>query len=137
MDPLPQRPPRHRTYAATSETEIPHDSLPVVAVSAPKCYNFEYLDHTADIQIHSWGASLAAAFESGAIGMFNYMIELESVGIDESQNRTFRSSGHDMESLLYGFLDDCLYLFTGDLFVLKEINIDHFDRETWQISASA
>jgi len=42
-----------------------------------------------------------------------------------------------MESLLYGFLDDCLYLFTGDLFVLKEINIDHFDRETWQISASA
>ena len=41
--------------------------------------NFEYLDHTADIQIHAWGEEMKDAFANTAIGMFNYIAECNQV----------------------------------------------------------
>ena len=41
--------------------------------------SFEHLDHTADIQIHSWGRTLEEAFESAVLGMFDYSVPLERV----------------------------------------------------------
>lgn len=39
----------------------------------PKKY--EYLDHTADVQIYCWGEDLKEAFEQAAIGMYGYITE--------------------------------------------------------------
>mmetsp|Transcript_19862 Transcript_19862/g.59983 ORF Transcript_19862/g.59983 Transcript_19862/m.59983 type:complete len:169 (+) Transcript_19862:216-722(+) len=50
-------------------------------------YDFEYLDHTADIQLHAWGATHAKAFEQVALAMFNYMTPLEGIAVDESCTR--------------------------------------------------
>lgn len=71
---------------------------------------YEYLDHTADVQLHSWGDSLKEAFEQCGISMFGYMTELETVEI--KQRVEIKATGHDLESLLYGFLDELLYLFS-------------------------
>mmetsp|Transcript_8144 Transcript_8144/g.15417 ORF Transcript_8144/g.15417 Transcript_8144/m.15417 type:complete len:238 (-) Transcript_8144:158-871(-) len=101
----------------------------------PARENYEYLDHTADIQLHSWGATLEEAFEGSALAMFNYMTPLAKVRVDEKLTRTYEMQAHDMESLLFGFLDELLYVFSTDLFVCCDLKITSFDRESWTITA--
>uniref|UniRef100_A0A3Q3NG04 Protein archease n=1 Tax=Labrus bergylta TaxID=56723 RepID=A0A3Q3NG04_9LABR len=79
---------------------------------------YEYLDHTADVQIHSWGSSLEEAFEQCAMGMFGYMTDTETV--EPIDTVEVESEGDDMESLLFHFLDDWLYKFCADLFFVPQ-----------------
>jgi len=95
---------------------------------------YEYLDHTADVQVHAWGDTLGEAFEQCAMGMFAYMTDIERV--DNFGSERIEASGHDMLSLLFGFLDEWLFLFNADpYFVARKINITSFDRENFKISA--
>lgn len=49
----------------TDEDDV---SLPAV--------KFEYLDHPADVQLHSWGDSLQESFEQVAMAMFGYITDM-------------------------------------------------------------
>ncbi|XP_076604882.1 protein archease isoform X1 [Chaetodon auriga] len=90
------------------------------------------LDHTADVQIHSWGDSLEEAFEQCAMAMFGYMTDTETV--EPLDTVDVESEGDDMESLLFHFLDDWLYKFSADLFfVPREIKVLHIDRMRFRI----
>lgn len=40
---------------------------------------YEFLDHTADVQIHSWGQTLKESFEQAALGMSGYMTDLSII----------------------------------------------------------
>ncbi|XP_068194568.1 protein archease [Antennarius striatus] len=93
---------------------------------------YEYLDHTADVQIHSWGATLEEAFEQCAMGMFGYMTDTETV--EPTDIVHVESSGDDMQSLLFHFLDDWLYKFCADLFfVPREIKVLDIDKSHFKI----
>jgi len=95
---------------------------------------YEYLDHTADVQIHAWGDNLEEAFEQCAMGMFGYITDIERV--DNFGSERIEASGHDMLSLLFGFLDEWLFVFNADpYFVARKISITSFDRENFKISA--
>ena len=49
---------------------MPQSNFPdQVTESMSRKLKYEYLDHTADIQIHAWGVSIAEAFEHAVIGM--------------------------------------------------------------------
>jgi SHS2 domain-containing protein len=115
--------------------------------------SYEYLDHTADIQLHSWGPTLAHALEALSLSMFSYMTDLSRVTVDKEISATISSSsaqiasssaaivstsdgeegaslsnvvittGHDMQSLVFNFLDEWLFKFTGDGFIPKHIKV--------------
>lgn len=97
-------------------------------------FHFEYLDHTADIQIHSWGDTLSNAFEHAALGMYNCLTPLS--GLDSTkQSIEIEAEGHDLESLLRCFLEECLYLFHSELIVCTEVHILELDKEGFTIRA--
>eukprot|EP00898_Chlorokybus_atmophyticus_P003541 jgi/Chlat1/4188/Chrsp27S04282 len=96
--------------------------------------NYEYLDHTADIQLHAWGACAEEAFANAGLAMFNYMVPIDDV--EERVSQQFEASGHDMESLLFAFLDELLFIFSTEFFVCKRLVLNKLDRDNWSVVAT-
>ncbi|KAG8221928.1 hypothetical protein J437_LFUL002487 [Ladona fulva] len=95
---------------------------------------YEYLDHTADVQLHAWGGTLKEAFEQCGMAMYAYMTEIEYVEVKHTVD--IEAEGHDMLSLLYHFLDELLFLFSAEPFLIaRVIKINEFDTENFKIKA--
>ncbi|KAI9554804.1 hypothetical protein GHT06_020081 [Daphnia sinensis] len=96
---------------------------------------YEYLDHTADVQLHAWGVSLEEAFEQCAQAMFGYMTEIDKVEILEKQE--IEAQGEDLQSLLFHLLDEFLFLFSAEpYFIARKVKITEFDRVNFKIVAT-
>lgn len=85
---------------------------------------FSDLDHTADVQLHAWGDTLEEAFEQCAVAMFNYITELDKVEILEDHE--IEANGHDMMSLLFHFLDEFLFLFCAEPYLVAKVCFFYF-----------
>jgi SHS2 domain-containing protein len=71
---------------------------------------YEYLPHTADIQLHSWGSSLSEALENLGVSMFGYMTDLTTIEkVDDIDDIVVK--GHDLHTLIYSYLDEWLVNF--------------------------
>ncbi|XP_011498694.1 PREDICTED: protein archease-like [Ceratosolen solmsi marchali] len=87
-------------------------------------------------RLHAWGETLEEAFEQCAIAMFNYITELELVEVKQVHHVV--AQGHDMLSLLFHFLDELLYMFCAEPYlVAKRVKIVEFDRVNFRIKARA
>jgi Uncharacterized conserved protein len=102
---------------------------------------FEYLDHTADVQLHAWDKDMKGALEQLVLSMFEYMTSLETVGIDpelsEQVGLNVKVEGHDLKSLIFNFLDEWLFIFHSNYFLVKEIDVSSLDLENYAIISSA
>lgn len=49
--------------------------------------------------------------------------------------RTYKAEAHDLQSLLFQFLDELLFTFSTEFIVCKELCIKEFDRDAWRIVA--
>ncbi|XP_050404583.1 protein archease-like [Patella vulgata] len=96
---------------------------------------YEYLDHTADVQLHSWGNDLKESFEQVGTAMFGYM----TTDYDSVQMKTvheIQADGDDLESLLFHFLDEFLFLFSAEPCIIpRVIEITEFDLDNFHITA--
>ncbi|XP_043915876.1 protein archease isoform X1 [Protopterus annectens] len=93
---------------------------------------YEYLDHTADVQLHAWGDTLEEAFEQCAMAMFGYMTDIETV--EPIDTMEVEAEGDDMLSLLFHFLDEWLYKFCADqYFVPREVKVLQIDKRNYKI----
>lgn len=88
---------------------------------------FEHLDHTADIQIHSWGEKLDQAFINAALGMIDYMVPLERISI-KKELVVECGPCQSQNEFLFNFMQEVLYVSACDPYFLPvEIEMILFD----------
>ncbi|KEG03058.1 protein archease, putative [Plasmodium vinckei vinckei] len=105
----------------------------VYDINLNKNYKYEYLDHTADIILHSYGDNLKEAFESVCISLFNYMCDLNNVEL--KMKRKISIKGDDLDDLLFKFLVEFHFLYGNEYFICKTVDITIFDMEQFYIEA--
>lgn len=100
------------------------NEIPPVAV-----VKYEYLDHTADVQLHGWGTTLEEAMEQTLISLYGYMTDIAKVSTEYSFD--LLANGIDMVSLMARLLDEALYAFSAEPFfigrVAKVIKLDRLN----------
>jgi SHS2 domain-containing protein len=85
---------------------------------------FEILEHTADIGLRAWGATLQEAFENAATALSAIVVELDD--IDPRIAYPIAASGDDDQSLLVNWLNEALYYLDARRIVLRRFSIEHF-----------
>ncbi|CAB9526643.1 Protein archease-like [Seminavis robusta] len=101
---------------------------------------YEYLDHTADIQLHSWGNSLGEALEALALALFGYMTKLSLIQVNDQDSADFGTdssiSAHDLTSLVFNFLQEWLCIFHESGFVPRTVCVQSVNLETFTVVSS-
>ena len=103
--------------------------------------DFELVEHTADLQLHVYGDSLAQLFKHALIGMFQ-SIEPHAKGCYKKNQRVVcpelpikrqvRLQAADQESLLVDFLSHALYLSDVNDEAYLDVDIETISQTTLQ-----
>jgi SHS2 domain-containing protein len=83
---------------------------------------FEFRDHTADVQVRSWGSSLEEAFSQTAYSLMATITPNLKI-ITPKVEREITIEAEDKEALLFDFLSEFLYIFDVDELVFNQINV--------------
>lgn len=67
--------------------------------------------------------------------MHSHFSENAELYILTSACRSFEAEGHDMQSLVFNFLDELLFIFSTEFFTCKQLAITELDRENWTVRA--
>lgn len=80
--------------------------------------SYRYLEHTADVKFQAYGSSLEEAFTNSALALTNLLYKDE---VKSKQDYHIHAEGRDLESILYSFLEDFLFLLDSKDFLLSQI----------------
>ncbi|XP_036034813.1 protein archease [Onychomys torridus] len=115
-----------RDYNLTEEQKAIKDKYP------PVNRKYEYLDHTADVQLQAWGHALEEAFEQCVTVMFGYMTDTGTV--EPLQTVEAETQGDDLQTLFLHFLDEWLYKFSVDeYFIPREVKVLNIDQKNFKL----
>lgn len=82
---------------------------------------FEYFEHTADVGIHAWGATLGEAFAEAAKGLVANMVEVEAAkSLGEVR---LELDAENAERLFFRFLEEVLDVFYTRLWVVTDADV--------------
>ncbi len=85
-------------------------------------YDFEFIDHTADVGVVARGETLGRAFAGAARGMFEVLADLD--GVEERESRAIELESSDREVLLVDFLSELLFLFETEYLLFRRFEVE-------------
>lgn len=89
---------------------------------------FKFLEHTADVKFRAYGNSIEEAFSNAALALGETMTK--DTRIKAKIKKRVKVEGKDDSALLYNFLEEFLFLYDSEGFVLAKIaNIKINDRK--------
>ncbi len=88
---------------------------------------FEFREHTADVQVRSWGSSLEEAFSQTAYSLIATITpDLKKITPKIEKKITIKAE--DKEALLFDFLSEFLYIFDVDELVFSQIHVSKIEK---------
>jgi SHS2 domain-containing protein len=100
-----------------------------------KKVKFEFLEHTADVYIASYGETISEAFENAAIAMFEVMTDTKK--IEPKLEDTIVVEAEDEQGLLYNWLEALLVNFDTKNRIYSKFKILSFRKEKRFFSLNA
>ena len=88
---------------------------------------FEFRDHTADVQVRSWGSSLEEAFSQTAYSLMTTITPNLKIITTEIEKKMIIEA-NDKETLLVDFLSEFLYIFDVYELVFSKIHISKIEK---------
>ncbi|MFX1485797.1 MAG: archease [Promethearchaeota archaeon] len=82
---------------------------------------FTFLEHTADILIRAWGRTIDEAFEQAGRALFEIMTDISE--LKSKIKYTFKLEAEDLQSLLYDYLDELIYIFDAERIAFTEFKV--------------
>jgi SHS2 domain-containing protein len=82
---------------------------------------YRFLEHMTDAVIEAHGDTLEEAFEQAARGLNDTMIDLK--GVRPDCELRIDAEGHDIESLLFDWLDKVMLVLVADGIVMSEFSV--------------
>ena len=92
-----------------------------------KKFGYKFIDHTADVQVKSWGRSLEEAFSQTALSLMS-TISPNLEKITPKIEKIIKIEAEDKEALLFDFLSEFLYIFDVDELIFSDINVQHITK---------
>jgi len=98
---------------------------------------FEFRDHTADVQVRSWGPSLEEAFSQTAYSLMT-TITPNLNKITGKVERKITVEAEDIEALLFDFLSEFLYIFDVEELIFNQIYVHQIEKlnDNYKLSAT-
>ena len=99
---------------------------------------FEFKDHTADVQVRSWGKTLEEAFSQTALSLMT-TITPNLKKITPLIKKSIEINSEDIYALCFDFLSEFLYIFDVDELVFNEITVDFIKKKNdgYKLKATA
>lgn len=81
---------------------------------------FEFLEHTADIKFRAYGKTISEMFENSALAITNIMSKDK---VKPKISKTIKIEGENIESLMYTFLEEILFLVDTEDFLVASCKV--------------
>jgi SHS2 domain-containing protein len=92
---------------------------------------FKFLEHTADLKVRVSEKTIEGAFLSSALALKEAIAE--RVKVKSKLKKQIEINGRDLNSLLYNFLEEFLFLLDAEGFLLSEIKNFKLDKKKLKI----
>ncbi|MEK6915394.1 MAG: archease [Nanoarchaeota archaeon] len=83
---------------------------------------FEFLGHTSEVKFRAYGKSVNELFESCALAVSSVLSR--GMKIKEPIKKEINVYGKDKESMLYKFIEEIIYLFDADGFIVSKAKVN-------------
>jgi len=87
---------------------------------------FKFLEHTADVKFQAFGKTIEEVFENSALALKQTICP--GIRVVGRKKKIISLKKKDLESLLYSFLEEIIYLLDAENFLIGEITKIEIDK---------